>query len=80
MHDNLEMKEGGRGIELRREPEGQTLKSKEKVWGKGKNAVFEVTKHLKYNFENHKASTRTRVLPVQESKNKKRRPQTNKNN
>ena len=28
---------------------------------------------FKYNFENHKASTRTRVLPVQESKNKKKK-------
>ena len=79
MCDNLETKEGD-------EEQGsdESLKEKlwcqRKMWGKGNNAVFEVTKHLKYNFENHKASTHTRMLPVQKSKNNKRRSQMNKNN
>ena len=39
-------REGERGIELGRELEGQTSEVKRKMWGKGENAGYEVTKHL----------------------------------
>ena len=73
MRDNLEMKEGGETRSWARKGAWRT-----NFWSQKKNVgerqecrLWSYKTSLSTIFENHKASTRTRVLPVQESKNKK---------
>ena len=76
MCDGFETKEGD-GEQDMDGSSKEKPRCQRKRWGKSNNLIFEVSKHLKYNFENHKASACTCVLPVQKSKNKKRRSQMN---
>ena len=75
MRDNLEMKEGGGDEEWSSEGslKDKLLKSKEKYGGKARMPFMKLQNILSTIFENHKVSTCTRVLPVQESKNKKKK-------